>query len=68
MPNSSSPWFRVSRSSIRCARAREIAQQEMSATVQSMRLENQEVTASETEEQFDILVENLVREPKKQWR
>ncbi len=50
------------------ARAREIAQQEMSATVQSMRLENQEVTASETKEQFDILVENLVREPKKLWR
>jgi hypothetical protein len=50
------------------ARAREIAQQEMSATVQSMRLENQEVTASETKEQFDTLVENLVREPKKLWR
>jgi predicted DNA-binding mobile mystery protein A len=50
------------------ARAREIAQQEMSATVQSMRLENQEVTESETKEQFDILVENLVREPKKLWR
>jgi hypothetical protein len=26
------------------------------------------VTASETKEQFDILVENLVREPKKLWR
>jgi hypothetical protein len=50
------------------ARASEIAQQEMSATVQSMRLENQEVTASETKEQFDTLVENLVREPKKLWR
>jgi predicted DNA-binding mobile mystery protein A len=50
------------------ARAREIAKQEMSATVQSMRLENQEVTSSETKEQFDILVENLVREPKKLWR
>jgi hypothetical protein len=40
----------------------------MSATVQSMRLKNQEVTAGETKEQFDILVENLVREPKKLWR
>ncbi|MEY2931153.1 MAG: hypothetical protein RL033_1902 [Pseudomonadota bacterium] len=50
------------------ARAREIAQQEMSATVHSMRLENQEVAASETQEQFDTLVENLVREPKKLWR
>jgi predicted DNA-binding mobile mystery protein A len=50
------------------ARAREIAQQEMSATVQSMRLENQEVTPNETKEQFEVLVENLVREPKKLWR
>jgi predicted DNA-binding mobile mystery protein A len=50
------------------ARAREIAQQEMSATVQSMRLEDQEVTAAETKAQFELLVENLVREPKKLWR
>ncbi len=50
------------------ARAREIAQQEMNATVQSMRLEDQEVAAADTEAQFDLLVENLVREPKKLWR
>ena len=50
------------------ARAREIAQQEMRATVQSMRLEDQEVTAAETKAQFDLLVENLVREPNKLWR
>lgn len=49
-------------------RAREIARQEMSATVQSMRLENQEVDASATKEQFETLIENLVREPKKLWR
>lgn len=49
-------------------RAREIARQEMSSTVQSMRLENQEVDANATKEQFETLVENLVREPKKLWR
>lgn len=50
------------------ARARDIAQQEMRATVQSMRLENQEVDEAETQAQLDLLVENLVREPKKLWR
>ncbi|MGC4027521.1 MAG: mobile mystery protein A [Steroidobacteraceae bacterium] len=50
------------------ARATEIARQEMSATVQSMRLEDQEVNAADTKAQFDLLVENLVREPKKLWR
>lgn len=50
------------------ARAREIAQQEVSATVQSMRLENQEVASADTQAQLDLLVENLVREPKKLWR
>jgi hypothetical protein len=41
---------------------------QMSATVQSMRLEDQEVNAADTKMQFDLLVENLVREPKKLWR
>jgi predicted DNA-binding mobile mystery protein A len=50
------------------ARAREIARQEMRATVQSMRLENQEVGEVETNAQFDRLVENLMREPRKLWR
>jgi predicted DNA-binding mobile mystery protein A len=50
------------------ARAMEIAQHELQATVQSMRLENQEVTAVETKAQLDVMVENLVREPKKLWR
>jgi len=50
------------------ARAREIAQQEMSATVQSMRLEDQEVNPADTRAQLDLLVESLVREPKKLWR
>jgi predicted DNA-binding mobile mystery protein A len=50
------------------ARAREIAQQEVRATVQSMRLENQEVADEETKAQLDLLVENLVREPKHLWR
>lgn len=50
------------------ARAREIAQQEVRATVQSMRLEGQEVAAAETKDQLDLLVENLVREPKNLWR
>ena len=49
-------------------RAAEVAQQEMRATVQSMRLEDQEVAAAETRAQYDLLVENLVREPKKLWR
>lgn len=50
------------------ARAREIAQQEVRATVHSMRLEDQEVTAAETKAQLDLMVENLVREPKNLWR
>jgi predicted DNA-binding mobile mystery protein A len=50
------------------ARALEVAQQEMGATVQSMRLEDQEVDSSVTKEQFEALVESLLREPKKLWR
>ena len=59
---------RKSISEILRARAREIAEQEMSATVQSMRLEDQEVNVADTKAQFDLMVENLVREPKKLWR
>ncbi len=40
----------------------------MSATVQSMRLEDQEVTAADTRAQLELMVENMVREPKKLWR
>jgi predicted DNA-binding mobile mystery protein A len=50
------------------ARAMEVAQQEMSATVQSMRLEDQEVTAADTRAQLELMVENMVRQPKKLWR
>jgi predicted DNA-binding mobile mystery protein A len=50
------------------ARAMEIAQQEVSATVQSMRLEDQDVTAADTRAQLELMVENMVREPKKLWR
>lgn len=50
------------------ARAREIAQQEVGATVLSMRLEAQEVTAADTRAQLELMVENMVREPKKLWR
>lgn len=49
-------------------RATQIANQEVSATVQSMQLEDQEVTAEQTQAQFELLVENLVREPRKLWR
>lgn len=50
------------------ARAMEIAQQEVSAAVQSMKLEDQEVTAADTRAQLELMVENMVREPKKLWR
>ncbi len=50
------------------ARAMQIAQQEVGATVQSMRLEDQEVTAADTRAQLELMVENMVREPKKLWR
>jgi predicted DNA-binding mobile mystery protein A len=49
-------------------RAREIARQEMISTVQSMRLEDQEVETTRTEEQLEMLIETLLREPKKLWR
>ncbi len=49
-------------------RARYIAQQEMSATVRSMHLEAQAVDPSDTQAQFEALVDALVREPKRLWR
>lgn len=49
-------------------RAHEIAREEMNSAVQSMRLENQEVDPALTNEQFQTLVESLLREPKKLWR
>ena len=49
-------------------RAEEIARDEMKAVVQTMRLENQEVDAQATRQEFDQLVLDLMREPRKLWR
>jgi predicted DNA-binding mobile mystery protein A len=49
-------------------RAEAIARDEMQAVVQTMRLEDQEVSARATNQEFEQLVQDLVREPRKLWR
>jgi predicted DNA-binding mobile mystery protein A len=49
-------------------RAEAIAREELRAVVQTMRLEDQEVGAQETKEQFEHIVHELMRTPRKLWR
>jgi predicted DNA-binding mobile mystery protein A len=45
-----------------------IAREEIKAVTQTMRLEDQEVGAEDTKQQFELLVQDLMRTPRKLWR
>jgi predicted DNA-binding mobile mystery protein A len=50
------------------ARAESIAREEMSAVINTMRLEDQEVETAATREEYEKLVASLLANPRKLWR